>query len=82
MCIEDAGAREVVAMQFAGGRSIAQLAEEWERSAEWVEESIRRSLLEMIPKRDGGMKVSRSEARALRSGELQAVREAQAKLEW
>jgi hypothetical protein len=79
---QDDAAREVVAMQFAGGKTVAQLAEEWERCADWVEESIRRSLLEMIPRRDGGMKLSRSEARAQRSEELQGVREKQTALEW
>jgi hypothetical protein len=68
-------AREVVAMQFAGGMSIARLAEEWERSAEWVEESIRLALLESIPKRDGGLKAPRkevrSETRAGRDGDVE-----------
>jgi hypothetical protein len=82
MCEQDEAAREVVAMQFAGGKTVAQLAEEWERTAEWVEDAIRAALLESIPVRDGGMKVSRSEARAQRSEELQGIRGAQAKLEW
>lgn len=68
-------------MQFAGGRSIAQLAEEWDRDAAWVEESVRRALLESIPKRDGGMKPSRSEVRADRRGEHDAIRDAQGELE-
>lgn len=62
----DDAAREVVAMQFAGGMSIARLAEAWERDAAWVEEAIRHALLETIPERDGGLKVSRTEARAAR----------------
>ncbi len=78
----DCAAREVVAMQFAGGRTIAHLATEWERSAEWVEDAIRMALLESIPKRDGGMKLSRSEARAQRSEDLQGIREAQTTLRW
>ena len=56
--MDDQAAREVVAMQFAGGLSIARLAEDWERDPEWVEEAIRRALLETIPERNGGLKVS------------------------
>lgn len=78
--VDDQAAREVAAMQFAGGMSIERLAEEWERDRAWVEESIRLALLEFIPKRDGGLKVPRTEARAERSGELGAVREAQGAL--
>lgn len=74
-------AREVVAMQFAGGMSIARLAEDWEREPAWVEESIRRALLEQIPKRAGGLKASRTEVRAERSEELEAVRGMQGELE-
>jgi hypothetical protein len=70
--MDDQAAREVVAMQFAGGMSIARLAESWERDAAWVEEAIRHALLENIPKRDGGLKPSRSEIRAER-GEEDAV---------
>jgi hypothetical protein len=77
----DAAAREVVAMQFAGGMSIARLAEAWERDAGWVEESIRRALLETIPQRDGGLKVPRAEARAERSEELEAARGVQGELD-
>lgn len=80
MLDEDA-AREVVAMQFAGGQPIARLAEEWERDAAWVEESIRRALLASIPKRDGGMKPPRAEVRAERIGELFAIEDAQGELE-
>jgi hypothetical protein len=79
--VDDAAAREVVAMQFAGGWSIARLAEEWARSPEWVEESIRRALLAHIPRRDGGLKVSRTEVRLQRSEDLLAIRGAQGKLE-
>ncbi len=74
-------AREVVAMQFAGGMSIARLAEEWERDAMWVEESVRLALLESIPKRDGGMKISRVEARAARV-EPEAECETQVEMEF
>ena len=69
-------------MQFAGGMSIARLAEEWERDRGWVEEAIRQALLRSIPRREGGLKVSRAEASAQRSEELEAVRNAQGKLEW
>lgn len=82
MSAEDQAAREVVAMQFAAGRTIAELAEEWERDAEWVEEAIREAMLEAIPKRDGGLKPSRSEVRAARSQENEELRDVQAKLEW
>jgi hypothetical protein len=78
--MDDQAAREVAAMQFAGGMSIARLAEEWERDAAWVEESIRLALLESIPKRDGGLKVSKVEARAEISQELKAAREMQLEL--
>ena len=57
------GGREIAAMQFAGGRSIAGLAEEWECDADEIEEAIRMALLESIPERYGGLKVSRREAR-------------------
>lgn len=58
--------REVVAMQFAGGRSVAELAEEWDRDRGWVEDAIRQALLETIPRRDGGLKSTRAETRAER----------------
>ena len=79
--MDEDSAREVVAMQFAGGRSIAQLAEEWDRDTGWVEESVRLAMLASIPKRDGGMKPPRSEVRTDRSGELAAIRAAQGELE-
>jgi uncharacterized protein YbbK (DUF523 family) len=78
--MDDQVAREVVAMQFAGGRSIAQLAEEWERDQAWVEEAIRQALLEEIPERDGGLKVPRRTVRAERAEEIEAVRDAQGAL--
>lgn len=62
--LPDGTAREVAAMQFAGGMSIARIAAQWEREAGWVEESIRVALLEYIPRRDGGLKRSRMEMRA------------------
>jgi hypothetical protein len=68
--VDDDAAREVVAMQFAGGMSIARLAQEWERDPGWVEDVIRQALLESIPKRDGGLKVSRVEARNARSEDV------------
>jgi hypothetical protein len=67
--VEDDEAAEVAAMQFAGGMSIARLAEEWERDPAWVEAAIRHALLNSIPKRDGGLKPSRAEVRAERSEE-------------
>jgi hypothetical protein len=57
-------------MQFAGGMSIACVAALWETDAEFVESAIRQSMLGLIPRRDGGTKVPRSEARAARSCEV------------
>lgn len=77
----DDAAREVVAMQFAGGRSIAALAEDWERDAAWVEDAVRQALLEKIPKAAGGLKAPRAADRALRNAkalaEDEALRDAQ-----
>ena len=80
--MDDQAAREVVAMQFAGGLSIARLAEDWERDQAWIEDAIRRALLETIPERNGGLKVSRWKAQTERSEELEAVRDAQSSLEF
>lgn len=79
---DEMGAAQVIAMQFAGGRLIAQLAEEWERDAAWVEEVIRRALRETIPRRNGGMKVSRRAASKERSVLAASRREAQDSLKW
>jgi hypothetical protein len=79
---DDLGTAQVVAMQFAGGRLIAQLADEWERDAAWVEEAIRRALRETIPKRNGGMKISKRAASRERSAQVATRREAQASLKW
>jgi hypothetical protein len=82
----DDSAREVAAMQFAGGRLIAEIAAEWERDVAWVEEAIRHALLEMIPRCEGGLKIAREEARARRRAaeddEANALREAQGELKW
>ncbi len=64
-------------MQFAGGMSVAQVAAAWDRDAEWVEEAIRRALLEYIPRRDGGLKASRSELRKADAGVSVGVAEQQ-----
>ena len=56
-------------MQFAGGMPIVRVAEMWEQDAAWVEEAIRRALLESIPRRDGGLKLSRVEAKKVRGEE-------------
>jgi len=79
---QDDAAREVAAMQFAGGKSIADVAEAWERTADWVEESVRRALLAVIPRRDGGLKASRTEMRAERRAEQAAVEDRQVELKW
>jgi hypothetical protein len=78
----DTAAGEVAAMQFAGGLPIAQVAEMWEKNAEWVEAAIRRALLESIPRRSGGLKASRAEVRAERREERAAAGEVQGELEW
>lgn len=72
--MDDEAAREVVAMQFAGGMSIARLVEDWERDQEWVEAAIRAALLRSIPIRDGGLKAPRTETRAGRAEELEAIK--------
>ncbi len=69
-------------MQFAGGMSIAELAAEWDRDEEWVESAVRRELLKLIPRRDGGLKATRAEMRLESSEALAAVREAQGTLGW
>ena len=77
---DDRDAMEVAAMQFAGGMPAARVAELWDREIEWVEDAIRLALLGHIPKRNGGLKASRSELRAERAAT--AVRERQQDLEW
>jgi hypothetical protein len=72
---------EVIAAQFAAGRSIARLAEEWERDPNWIEGVIRVALLRTIPERDGGLKPARAEQQAERSEELERIRRAQGVLE-
>ena len=72
---DELAAAELAAMQFAGGRSIGSLAEEWDRSPAWVEEAIRRALLKSIPVRDGGEKPLRAVERAERR---EAAQEAEA----
>jgi hypothetical protein len=78
----DEPAAEVAAMQFAGGMSIARVAALWEKDAAWVEEAIRRALLTSIPRRDGGLKVSRAEVRAERRAEEVRTGMRQAELEF
>lgn len=69
-------------MQFAGGMSVAQVAAEWDRDGEWVEAAVRRELLKLIPRRDGGLKATRTEVRAERQCMEQPVEGMQGKLEW
>lgn len=64
-------------MQFAGGRTIAELAASWERDTGWVEEAVRRALLGYIPRRDGGLKAPRAEERAAHAQAEATAREAQ-----
>lgn len=79
---DEASAAQVAAMQFAGGRLIAQLAEEWERDAAWVEEAIRQALRQTIPQRNGGVKVSRRVASKARSSQTASRTATQASLKW
>lgn len=79
---EDEAGAEVVAMQFAAGSSIAGLAEEWERTNDWVEAAVRRALLELIPRAAGGRKPSRTETRMERSEARKTARERQHELKW
>ena len=74
-------AGEVAALQFAGGRSIAQVAAEWERDASWVESAIRRKLLEQVPQRAGGLKPARDAGRAERCEERRCREELQESLQ-
>lgn len=78
----DEAAAEVAAMQFAGGMAVAEVAERWERDTAWVEAAVRQALLKHIPQRDGGLKMSRMEVRAVRSEERTAAREMQGNLEF
>ncbi len=74
----DEAAGEVAAMQFAGGMSIASVAAEWDQDVEWVEAAVRRELLKLIPRRDGGLKASRTEMRSARRPDESG----QTQLEW
>ncbi len=81
----DKAAQEVAAMQFAGGLSLARVAELWQRDASWVEDAVRNALLATIPLRDGGSKLPRALERAgqqeARRAE-EATRATQEKLRW
>lgn len=72
---------EVAAMQFAAGRSMAELAEDWERDVAWVEAAVRKALLASIPQRDGGLKPARDGVRAERDEERMRLEELQGSLE-
>lgn len=69
-------------MQFAGGMSIACVAAEWERDGDWVEAAVRRELLKLIPRCDGGLKATRAETQKRQSEDLAVIREAQGELRW
>jgi hypothetical protein len=79
---EDKAAREVAAMQFAGGSSIESIAEHWERDAEWVAKAIREALLKTIPQRDGGLKLPRAALRAREAQEERVTRETYTTFNW
>jgi hypothetical protein len=68
-------------MQFAAGRTIAWLAEEWGWDAERVEEAVRAALLERIPVRDGGLKPARAHISVERGAARKAQRAEQTRLE-
>lgn len=72
----------MAAMQFAGGMSIQRVASLWEKDVDWVVEAIRQALLGSIPRRDGGTKMSRTEARAACSGEADVDMPEQCSLEF
>jgi len=78
----DEAAAEVAAMQFAGGMAVAEVAARWERDAAWVEAAVRRALLVYIPRRDGGLKMPRSEVRAANADAWRAADDVQQKLQW
>lgn len=79
---DDRAAREVAAMQFAGGMSVARVAEMWERDGGWVEAAVREALLGFIPQRDGGLKAPREQEREMRSVEAFQARAMQGELSW
>ena len=68
---------EIAAMQFAGGRSLAQLAVDWDRDIGWVEVAVRRALLATIPQREGGLKPAREVGRRERREEASNAMEQQ-----
>lgn len=75
-------AAEVAAMQFAGGMPVERVAALWDRDEAWVLKSVRMALLGSIPKRDGGLKITRTEARAARRGVKREAGPEQAALEF
>lgn len=79
---QDEAAAEVAAMQFAGGMSIEHVASLWDQDTGWVEAAVRRELLKLIPKRDGGLKASRTESRASRMSEARPAGPEQGALRW
>jgi hypothetical protein len=77
--MEDEAAGEVAAMQFAGGRTIADVAAEWERDAAWLEAAIRQALRVRMTEREGGLRPTRAAERAERN---EGAEELQAGFEW
>lgn len=80
--LDEDGAMDVAAMQFAGGLSAAKVAELWDRDVQWVEDAIRRAMLQAIPKRSGGLKEPRAQARAERRQQAAESEQLQQDLEW
>lgn len=76
----DEAAAHAAAMQFAGGMSIAEAAAEWEISPDAVECAVRRALLECLPARAGGTKLSRAEMQKARSAAEEQAKGRQAEL--
>lgn len=57
---------DVIAAQFAGGKSIAELAAAWDVDAALVEAMVRVQMRMMIPRWAGGLKPTRDEMRKQR----------------
>ena len=57
---------DVIAAQFAGGLSIARLAEEWDVDHAAVEDAVRSQFRLLIPRWAGGEKPTRDELRKQR----------------
>lgn len=68
-------ATDVIAAQFAGGLSIARLAQDWELDEAAVEMAVRHELRKLIPRWAGGLKPTRDEMRKQRRAQEQGAGE-------